>query len=131
MLKALSRWIDPSRRATWHFGEAIRYYQAADAENSLRHFQERLKINQDWFVWFQMSIVYSELLGDIEGSLWLLRHARRLRERLYAGPGVRPPYRYLEYFWAGYIGHIANMEHLIKREILCGRDPKNILLFFS
>jgi putative glycosyltransferase (TIGR04372 family) len=33
--------------------------------------------------------------------------------------------------WVAQIGHIANMEHLIKREILQGRNPKNMILYFS
>lgn len=77
-----------------------------------------------------MSIVYSQLVGDIDESLRLLRYARRLRQRHYTPQEGRISYCFLEFMWAAQIGHIANMEHLIKREILLGRDPKKLILYF-
>ena len=122
----------PRSLASWHFVEAMRHYQNTNADLAIRHFQESLKIfPPQWASWHQMSVVYSQLVGDVEESLRLLRYARRLRERLFTPPEGMLPHRLLEYHWVAQIGHIANMEHLIKREMLQGRDPKNMILYFS
>ena len=122
----------PGRLASWHFVEAMRHYQNTNADLAIRHFQESLKIfPPQWASWHQMSVVYSQLVGDVEESLRLLRYARRLRERLFTPPEGKLSHRLLEYHWVAQIGHIANMEHLIKREMLQGRDPKNMILYFS
>ena len=122
--------VEPRQLWEWHFGEAIKQYQHANADLSIRHFQECLKIfPEEWFALHQLSVVHSQLVGDLDESLRLLRFARRLRESLLPPPEGKPPHRFLLSMWAAQIGHIANMEHLIKREILQGRDPKNIILY--
>jgi len=78
-----------------------------------------------------LSILNSQLIGDLDESLRLLRYNRRLRERLYTPPSGKPPYCFFDFMWVAQIGHIANMEHLIKREILQGRDSRRIVLHFS
>jgi putative glycosyltransferase (TIGR04372 family) len=125
----VSRMVGARRLSSWHCAEALRQYQRLDAARSIRHFYKSLEIfPEDWRTWHHLSIVYSQLLGDLDESLRLLRYARRLRERLLAPGGKIPPYRFLDYRWVAHIGHIANMEHLIKREILLGRDPKRLIL---
>jgi len=124
--------VGPDRLFVWHFEQAWKHYQNANANLSIRHFQECLKLfPEHWNAWGQLSIVCSQLTGDIEESLRLLRYSRRLRERLFTPPEGKPAYRFLDFMWVIQIGHIANMEHLIKREILKGRDPKNMILYFS
>jgi putative glycosyltransferase (TIGR04372 family) len=68
-------------------------------------------------------------LGDLQEALRLLRFARRLRQRLFKAQEGSSRYRLLWAMWGLQIGHIANMEHLIKRELLLGRDPKNMVLY--
>jgi len=130
LFKVVSGMIDPGDLFSCHFGEAMKQYQNGNADLSIRHFQECLEIfPEQWFAWHQLSVVYSQLIGDVEESLRLLRYARRLRERLCTPLEGKLPYRFFESMWAAQIGHIANMEHLIKREILQGRDPKNMILY--
>ncbi len=127
----LAKLVGPEWRYEWHFNEAVRHYRSADASRSIRHFEECAKIiPQNWGHWHHLSIVYSQLIGDIYESLRLLRYARHLRERHYTPREGKISYRFLEFMWAAQIGHIANMEHLIKREILWGRDPKRLVLYF-
>jgi putative glycosyltransferase (TIGR04372 family) len=117
---------------SWHYNEGMKNYQCKDASRSVWHFHECLRLLPDrWRAWQDLSIVYSQLIGDIEESLRLLRYARRLRERLYTPPEGKPPYVFLDFMWVAQIGHIANMDHLVKREILLGRDPKSIVLYYS
>lgn len=128
----VSRTVEPRQLFSWHFNEAMKQYQKANANLSIQHYQECLKkFPEEWFTWYCLSLVYSQLIGDVEESLRLLRYARRLRERLLTPPEGKPPHHFFMYMWAAQIGHIANMEHLIKREILQGRDPKNMILYFS
>jgi len=117
---------------SWHFTDGYRQYQNANAELAIWHFREGLKIAAEhWPAWHNLALVYLQLLGDVQEALRLLRYARRLREK--RGSRVvkdEIPYRFLDAMWVMQIGHIANMEHLIKREILQGRDPKNLILHF-
>ena len=127
----LSRIVGAHRLSSWHCAEAMRHYQRLDAARSIRHFYSSLEIfPDDWQTWHHLSIIYHQLLGDLDESLRLLRYARRLRERLYAPLGEQLPYRFLDFRWVAHLGHTANMEHLIKREILRGRDPKRLILYF-
>lgn len=115
----------------WHFEQAIRHYKARRTSLAIGHYEECMRINPDqWTAPFYLSIVYSQLAGDLEESLRLLRYARRLREQQFSPPEGSIPYRYLNSMWVAQIGHIANMEHLIKREILLGGDPKCIISHF-
>lgn len=117
---------------TWHYKEAMDQYRRKDAGLSVWHFRECLRLfPEHWQTWQHQSIVYSQLIGDLEESLRLLRYARRLRERLYTPAAGKPPHVFLDFMWVAQIGHIANMDHIIKREILQGRDPRNIVLYFS
>jgi putative glycosyltransferase (TIGR04372 family) len=126
---AVSRWVPRTPLYLAHFAEAVRHYQRADGNRSVLHFQEALRARPDqWAAMHHQSITFSQLIGDIEESLRLLRASRRIREQE-AMPQGKLPYRYLSSMWAAQIGHIANMEHLIKREILQGRDPRNMYLY--
>lgn len=128
----IARRVDPRFRFSWHFSEAMKHYQDANPDLSLRHFQECLEIFPDeWFARHQMSHVFLLFIGDVDEFLRLLRYGRRWRERRYTPPEGKPPHRFLWFMWAAQIGHIANMEHLIKREILQGRDPRNMILYYS
>lgn len=122
--------VDPGEQFWWHFREGHKHYQNANAKLSIRHFRECLEISpENCFTLYTMSLVYLQVLGDVEEALRLLRYTRRLRERL-CTPKGKLPCRFLDQMWVHQIGHIANMEHLIKREILLGRDPKNMILHF-
>jgi len=129
VFRLASRLVGARRLSSWHCVEALRQYQRLDAAGSIRHFYRSLEIfPEDWRTWHHLSIVYSQLLGDLDESLRLLRYARRLRERLPTPRGEKLPCRFLDYRWVAHVGHIANMDHLIKREILQGRDPKRLIL---
>src|SRR5882672_4779194 len=92
----VSRAVGPSRRFLWHFNEGDEAYKNADANRSIRHYRECLKIvPEQWLAWYRLSIVYSQLIGDLEESLRLLRYARRLRERQCTPPAGKPPHRFL------------------------------------
>ena len=113
----------------WHFEEASRHYKDANAEQAIRHFRECVNVRpDDWRTWIHLAIVNSQLIGDLDETVRLLRYARRLREQLYSPASGTMSCRYLHSMWAAQIGHIANIEHLVKREILLGRDPKNLIL---
>jgi len=115
---------------SWHFNEAWRQYQNGNAELSIRHYRKCLKVRPEgWFAWHQLSLVHSQLIGDVDESLRLLRYARRLRERWFTPQVGKLPYRFFEPVWAAPVGQIANMEHLVKREILLGRETKNMVLY--
>ncbi len=121
---------NPADRFSWNFEKGMKQYRNANGDLSILHFQECVKIfPEEWFTWHHLSVVYSELIGDFDESLRILRYARRLRQRLFTPPKGKLPYRFLWSMWANQIGHIANMEHLIKREILQGRDPKKMVLY--
>ena len=116
---------------SWHFTDGYRQYQNANAELAIWHFREGLKIAAEhWPAWHNLALVYLQLLGDLQEALRLFRYARRLRAKRGNKLGGEIPYRFLDPMWVMQIGHIANMEHLVKREILQGRDPRNIILYF-
>lgn len=85
----------------------------------------------EWFVPFTMAQVDLQLSGNAHEAIRMFKYARRMRERIYTPKQGKPPYRFLNQFWASHIGHIANIEHLIKREILLGRDSKRLVLLAS
>src|SRR6266849_6144793 len=97
LFEFISGMVAPDRLFLWHFNEAMKQYQKANANLSFWHFHKCLKlVPEHWFAWHGLSIVYSQLIGDIEESLRLLRYARRLRERLCTPPGGKPPYRFFD-----------------------------------
>ena len=129
--KLISRLVEPGRLHAWHLNEANRQYQRANANLAVRHYRKCLEIfPEHWRTYQLLAITCMQLIGDVEEALRLFRFARRLRERLFSPRGGKPPYRYLDYMWVAQIGHIANMEHLIKRDILLGRNSKDALLYF-
>jgi len=75
-----------------------------------------------------MAQIQLQLIGNVHEAIRLFKYARRLRERVNTPREGKLPYRYLDPMWAAQIGHIANIEHLIKREILRGQDPKRLVL---
>jgi putative glycosyltransferase (TIGR04372 family) len=121
---------NPLAKHSWHFEHAYFAYQKLDVDRALHHFQAAIEIKpQDWSARQIVALIHMQLLGDLQEALRIFRHARRWRER-HLTPASGPlPYRFLDTFWACQIGHIANIEHLIKREILLGRDPKKLLLY--
>jgi putative glycosyltransferase (TIGR04372 family) len=127
--KVLVRTAGPDLLFSWHLHEAMKHCRNVDADLSILHFRECLKLNPGhWFSWHQFAILHLQVLGDLEEALRLFRHARRLRSRASTPQSGNNPHRFLWSMWALQIGHIANMEHLIKREMLQGRDPKNLVL---
>jgi putative glycosyltransferase (TIGR04372 family) len=86
---------------------------------------------REWFAPFTMAQVELQISGNVHEAIRMFKYARRMRERIYTPKQGKPPYRFLNHFWVGYIGHIANIEHLIKREVLLGRDPKRLILLVS
>lgn len=128
---AIAGVVPPAQRSSRHFAQATKYREDGDADLAIRHYREYLRIcPDDWSAWQALADVYAQRIGDVDESLRLLRYARRLRERLCTPRQGKPPHRFLNSMWADRIGRIANMEHLIKREILQGRDPKNMILYF-
>jgi hypothetical protein len=124
--------VEPTRLFSFHTYEGTHQYKTANARLSIWHFQKALEIfPAQWFTWHQLAITYSQLVGDLNEALRLWRHARQLRERLFAPSGGKLKYRFLSSMWTAQVGHIANMEHLIKREILQGGDAKNLILTFD
>jgi putative glycosyltransferase (TIGR04372 family) len=114
---------------TWHFHQGMYAYRDANVDLALHHFDQcRLQIPTDWFVVYVMSHIQLQLVGDVHEAIRLLKYARRMRERVATPKEGKPPYIFLDSMWAHQIGHIANMEHLIKREILRGNDTKRIVL---
>lgn len=123
---------DSTHPFTWHFHQAIDAYRIADVDLALHHFEQCRKIiPTDWFVIDQIAQIQLQLVGDVHEAIRLFKYARRLRERLNTPKEGKLPYRFLDSMWAAQIGHIANIEHLIKREILLNRDPKKIVLLNS
>lgn len=104
-------------------------YRQGNADVSIRHFQRCLEIFPDrWDVWQHMAAVHSEVTGDIEESVRLLRCGKRIRTRLFTPREGAPPYRFLQAPWGSDLTHTASLEYLIKREILQDGDPRNIVL---
>src|ERR1700685_3020242 len=83
---------------------------------------------RDWFAPFTMAQIQMQLVGDIHEAIRMFKYARRMRERIYMPKEGKPHYRFLNVIWGEQIGHIANMEQLIKREILVNREPKKLIL---
>jgi len=120
---------DISNHHTWHYHQAHAALRNADADLALHHFKEcRRIIPREWFVPFSMGQIHLTVGADIHEAIRMFKYARRMRERIYTPKRGKPPYRFLDVFWGLQIGHTANMEHLIKREILLKRDPKKLIL---
>ena len=116
----------------WHYLQAHTALREGNANLALHHLKQcRRLIYREWFVPFTMAQVEMQLAGKVHEAIRTFKYARRLREQINTPNGGKPPYRFLNSFWVGYIGHIANMDHLIKREILLGRDPKKLILLSS
>ncbi len=116
---------------SWHSERAIKAYQNLDTELALAHLKACIaKEPDDWFKWHIRGQIYLQVIGDLDEAIRQFTMARRIRERLHSDAVAGKPYRFFDPFWGYQIGHIANMEHLIKREILLGRDPKNLFLYF-
>jgi len=115
----------------WNFDRAKEAYKALNSDLALSHLQACIETNpDDWFMWHFRGIVYLQLVGNLNEAVRQFSEALKIRERLYIPESGVLPYRFLDSFWGYQIGHIANMEHLIKREILQGRDPKRLILLF-
>src|SRR5688572_4225861 len=100
----VARKVDLRQRYDWHFAEAMRNYQIANAPMSVRHFHECLRIDpSEWFALHCLSNVYSQIIGDAEESLRLLREARHLRERLWTPTEGKLSYRFLLPMWSAQI----------------------------
>jgi putative glycosyltransferase (TIGR04372 family) len=120
--------IDPH---SWYYRQAQAALRNADAELALHHLNQCRKIvKREWFVPFTMAQIQMQLVGDVHEAIRMFKYARRMRECIYTPTSGKPPLRFLNVFWGDQIGHTANIEHLIKREILLKRDPKN-LIFLS
>ncbi len=104
-------------------------YKDVDVDRALHHFDQcRIYIPTEWFVVYIISLIQLQLVGDVHEAVRLLKYARRLRERAATPKEGKPPYIFLSSMWGYQIGHTANMEHLIKREIIRGNDTKKIIL---
>lgn len=115
----------------WHYERAMKAYQALDSDLALLHLNVCIGENpDDWDKWHVRGLIYLQVVGDVDEAVRQFTMARRIREKLYAAELGKTRYRFLDAFWGYQIGHIANMEHLIKREIMMGRDPKKIVLYF-
>ena len=115
----------------WHFDQAMKAYKALNVERAFSHLQTCIETNpDDWFMWHMRGIIYLQLVGDLNEAVRQFSEARKIRERIFTPKNGKLPYRFLDSFWGHQIGHIANMEHLIKREILQGRDPKRLVMLF-
>src|ERR1700733_15328402 len=120
---------DISNHHDWHFLQAHVALRNADADLALHHLKQcRKLIQREWFVPFTMAQIQLAIVGDIHEAIRMFKYARRLRESINTSKQGKPPYRFLDVFWGLQIGHTANMEHLIKREILLKRDPKKLIL---
>jgi hypothetical protein len=121
----------PAHDVSRRFEEAEAQYRSANAELAIQYFYEFLNAHpEDVATLERLALVYAELVGDIEECLRLRRYARRLRQGRRARTGISPC-RLLSSDWASEIGRIASIGTLIERELLAGRDPKNILLDIS
>ena len=64
-------------------------------------------------------------------ALELFARANKLRREQAERLGVsKNPYRLLDGFWAGGIGHIAEIDHVVKLGILEGRKPEDTIVYF-
>jgi putative glycosyltransferase (TIGR04372 family) len=114
---------------SWNYTEAHAAAGDANADLALYHLEQCRKIiPREWFVPFTIAQIHLNIVGDIHEAIRMFKYARRMRERINTPEEGKPPYRFLDSFWGAAIGHIANMEHLIKREILLNRDPKKLIL---
>jgi putative glycosyltransferase (TIGR04372 family) len=130
MLGIFSKWLDRPASFARHLDAGTEAYRQGNANVSIQHFRKCLEISPDrWEIVHRLAAVQADIVGDIDESVRLLRYARRLRNRLHNPPEGPPPYCFLQSPWGGDIAGIAAMEHVIKREILQGRDPKNIILY--
>src|SRR4051812_27202669 len=130
MLGIFSKWLDRPASFARHLDAGTEAYRQGNANVSIQHFRKCLEISPDrWEIVHRLAAVQADIVGDIDESVRLLRCARRLRNRLHNPPEGPPPYCFLQSPWGGDIAGIAAMEHVIKREILQGRDPKNIILY--
>jgi putative glycosyltransferase (TIGR04372 family) len=120
---------DLTDQHSWHFHQAHAALRNADANLALHHLKKcRRMVPREWFVPFTIAQVYLVIVGDIHEAIRMFKYARRMRQSIYTPKEGKPPCRFLNVFWGHQIGHIANMEHLIKREILLNRDPKKLIL---
>jgi putative glycosyltransferase (TIGR04372 family) len=117
---------------TWHFRQGEIALRSANPDLALHHLKQCTRMMpREWFAPFTIAQVHLALVGDIHEAIRMFKYARRVRERINTPKHGKPPYRFLDQFWASHIGHIANIEHLIKRELLLGRDPKRLILLAS
>jgi putative glycosyltransferase (TIGR04372 family) len=130
VLGIFSRRADPRAGFARHFDAGVEAHLRGNAELSIEHFRECLEISPErWDLFQHMAAVHSDITGDIEESVRLLRYARRLRRRLLSPPGGPPPYCFLQAPWGSDVAGIASIEGVVKRELLQGGDSKKIVLY--
>ena len=133
MLRAPPTDLDSSKLAEWHFAKADQASEQGRPVEALEHFQKAVRhAPWRWQYYRYMAIELLQGFGDLDAAVNAFRKARRIRRKMARNQiSEQKPVRYMDEFWTMQIGHTANMEPYVKREIMLGRLPQETILFVA
>lgn len=84
----------------------------------------------NWEVHRHYAIELMQGFGDLDASMGEFRRARRIRRVAAAALGFsNANLRFMDHFWSAQIGHTANLEPYVKRDIMLGRGREQTILY--
>jgi putative glycosyltransferase (TIGR04372 family) len=94
-------------------------------------FARCLKLTSDPVNYLRAAYCLLQGVGRARAALKLFARANKLRRKQAKRLGVsKNPYRLLDGFWAGGIGHIAEIDYVVKLGILEGRKREDTIVYF-
>jgi len=123
----------PSELGEWYFARATQASEQGRPIEALEHFQNAVHHAPGrWEFHRYLAMELLQGFGELDAAVNAFRKARRIRRNLARREiAMRKPIRYMDHFWTMQIGHNANMEPYIKREIMLGRSPHDTILYVA
>jgi putative glycosyltransferase (TIGR04372 family) len=116
--------------ATQYFVRATRLVNRNHIARAAHAFTPCLQVSEEPEHFFWAAQIFYHGLGQMHQALNLWSRADQLeRERANLCNSNNPKYQVFDGFWTGAVGHIAQLDYLIKQNLLERRTPDNTILY--
>jgi len=107
-----------------------KYLAENDPETAWKYLRRCLRTSSDPHHFFLGAVCLMVGLGRFNEAMDLFEKANALRRRKAIDLGLKGnPIRFLDIFWVGSFGHLAQTDYFIKADILAGRTRENRLMY--